>query len=193
MTRETIAAGATGTVAFMIAIGLVVIVGGFAWIHEPTPVPTHTTEAEVESPVEAPPGVTLHVAGAVASPGLVVVAVDARVADAIAAAGGASASGDLGAVNLAAPVVDGMQLFVPTTGSETGSVGSARTADGKIDLNRASAEELAELPGVGAVLAGRISDHRDENGPFGSVEDLLDVSGIGEGKLAAIRDVAVAR
>ena len=135
---------------------------------------------------------TVHVAGAVREPGLVIVDAGSRVADAIAAAGGASTSANLSAVNLAAPIDDGMQLVVPGM-AESADLQAVSANDGRIDINRAGVSELSDLPGVGAVLAGRIVAYRERNGPFAAVEDLLDVSGIGEGKLAAIRELSVVR
>lgn len=131
--------------------------------------------------------VTVHVSGAVHRPGLVTLEASARVADAIAAAGGATPEATLGAVNLAATVGDGARIIVPdeTTHAATGA------ADG-VRVNVASVSDLQRLDGVGPVLAQRIVDHRTEHGPFEVVEDLLDVVGIGEAKLAAVRaDVLV--
>lgn len=129
--------------------------------------------------------VTVHVSGAVVVPGLVEVSLDARVADVVAAAGGALPGAQLSALNLAAPVADGQQLVVPL--ESVGATGAA-TAEGKVRVNTAASADLERLPGVGPVLAERIRQHRDTYGPFGSIEDLLDVPGIGEGKLAALRD-----
>ena len=143
--------------------------------------------------VEAPPvelisntirhTVTVHVSGAVTRPGLVILDAEARVADAIVAAGGASADAQLGALNLAAPLGDGARLVVPTADAD-----AASETDGVVRINSASASDLEQLPGVGPVLAAHISAYRDENGPFKVVEDLLAVPGIGEAKLAALRD-----
>ena len=132
--------------------------------------------------------ITVHVSGAVAAPGLVEVTRAARVADVIAAAGGATADAAPGRVNLAAPVRDGEQIVVPSVGE---SDESSVAADGRVRLNTADATELEQIPGVGPVLAGRIIDARDAAGGFKEVEDLLDVAGIGEAKLAALRDFVV--
>lgn len=129
---------------------------------------------------------TVHVSGAVAAPGLVEVPADGRVADAVAAAGGALPSSDLSALNLAAPVRDGEQLVVPAEGAG-GPVGGGGE-DGLVRLNQADATAMEALPGVGPVLAARIVAHRDANGSFETPEDLLDVPGIGEVKLAGLRD-----
>jgi len=129
--------------------------------------------------------IVVHVSGAVLHPGLVTVPADGRVADGIAAAGGATGGADLGSINLAAPLSDGEQIVVPMPGAARRP--AASTSDG-VDLNRATATELEALPGVGPVLAARIVAYRDLNGPFATVEDLLDVGGIGEAKLAAMRE-----
>jgi competence protein ComEA len=130
---------------------------------------------------------TLHISGAVAHPGLVQVVAPARVADVIVAAGGALPDAVLGAVNLAASVSDGQHILVPGSDGGSGS-GSVTAASGKVAVNQADVAQLETLPGVGPVLAKRIYDYRKDNGPFATVEDLLDVPGIGESKLAALRD-----
>jgi competence protein ComEA len=131
--------------------------------------------------------VTIHVAGQVHRPGLVVVPIGARVADAIEAAGGPTAAAELGALNLARLVTDGEQIVVSAIGDAPaagdGSVDAAAGAwgaDGLLDLNAATAADLEELPGVGPVLAGRIVDWREQHGPFVDVGQLREVSGIGE-------------
>lgn len=131
--------------------------------------------------------ITVHVSGEVVSPGLVRIASSSRVADAVAAAGGSTRGADLARVNLAATVRDGEQVVIPGIVAGPGS-GAAVDGEGKVRINSASASELEQLPGVGPVLAGRIAAYRDDNGPFSAVEDLLDVPGIGEGKLATMRD-----
>jgi competence protein ComEA len=143
--------------------------------------------AAVFSPVRPEAvALTIHVAGAVVSPGLVEVPEGSRVADAVAAAGGALPGARLSALNLAAPLADGQQLSVPFADGAGSS--PAAVVDGKVAVNTAGAADLERLPGVGPVLAERIVGHREAYGPFGTVEDLLDVPGIGEGKLAALRD-----
>jgi len=149
------------------------------------------------APVETPPAVrleeaidtvTVYVSGAVLHPGLVEISAPARVADAIAGAGGVLPYAQLSGVNLAAPISDGQQVDVPSIAAE----GSPAAVDaGKVAVNRAGAQELEALPGVGPVLAKRIFDYRERNGPFETIEDLLDVPGIGEGKLAALRDSVI--
>lgn len=139
-------------------------------------------------------GVVVHVVGQVATPGLVTVAADARVADALEAAGGATAEADLAALNLARTVTDGEQIVVPRPGEAVPAAGSAApaagtTAGGAVDLNAADAAVLDALPGIGPVLAERIVAWREENGPFTTVDELGEVSGIGPAVLADVRDL----
>jgi len=134
-----------------------------------------------------PSTITIHVAGLVSRPGLVELAEGSRVADAIAAAGGLLPGARTGAINLAAALSDGQQVVVPGAEGD-GPATPEQTPDGKIHLNQATASELDSLPGVGPVIAERIVSYREENGPFESIEDLLDVPGIGEAKLADLRD-----
>jgi competence protein ComEA len=145
------------------------------------------------SPVEQPSAVStvlVHVVGQVAAPGLVELPTGARVSDAVDAAGGPLPDADLAAVNLAAPVQDGAQVRVPAPGEIAADVTGSTADGGLIDLNRASATQLEELPGVGPVLAARIVEDREANGPFTSVDDLDRVSGIGPSVLANLRDRA---
>ncbi|MFF2267505.1 ComEA family DNA-binding protein [Cellulosimicrobium cellulans] len=143
----------------------------------------------------APTGsVVVHVVGQVVTPGLVTVAADARVADALEAAGGATAEADLAALNLARTVTDGEQIVVPRPGEVVPAAGSAppaagTTAGGAVDLNTADAAALDALPGIGPVLAERIVAWREENGPFTTVDELGEVSGIGPAVLADVRDL----
>jgi competence protein ComEA len=157
----------------------------------PSPAPAPVVEHIVSRPVpQADAPLVVHVSGAVAEPGLVSLPFGSRVADAILAAGGASSEAVLSGINLAAPITNGQRVVIPTLADasvRTGGIGG-----GPVALNHASVSELEELPGVGPVLAQRIIDHRDRHGPFTTVEDLLDVAGIGEAKLAALRDYVVA-
>lgn len=167
----------------VVGVAALLVVGGVAWFgfgsNQPAPL-VPTTQPEV-----TPEAIAVHVSGEVVEPGLVSVAQGSRVADVVAAAGGATARADLAAVNLASPVRDGEHVAIPAQG-DPGTVTSAGARG--IDLNTASASELERLPGVGPVLAGRIASFRADHGPFEEIEDLLDVPGIGEAKLASMRD-----
>jgi competence protein ComEA len=145
--------------------------------------------------------VVVHVAGAVAVPGVQRLPTGARVVDAVDAAGGALPDADLARINLAAPLTDGQQVYVlrrgevappvpagPQAGGSAGTSGSD-AGGGLVDINRASADQLDELPGVGPATAEAIIAHRDQHGPFGSVDELIDVRGIGEAKLEQLRDL----
>ena len=137
--------------------------------------------------------VVAHVAGAVVRPGLYRLGGAPRIADAIDAAGGPAPEADLDAVNLAAPVADGERVYQPRRGepppplAATGSGGAAGAAAGPLDLNTATVEQLDTLPGIGPATAAAIVAYRQEHGRFASVDELLEVRGIGEAKLADLR------
>lgn len=131
----------------------------------------------------------VHVLGQVADPGLYVLEPEARVVDALSAAGGTLDDADLHAVNLARLLSDGEQLIVPVVGAAADSEGVAPVDDGLIDLNNADGTQLETLPRIGPALAQRIIEWREANGRFQSVDDLLAVSGIGEKLLAGLRDL----
>lgn len=153
------------------------------------------SEPFVAGPAENQPddAILVHVAGWVVRPGLVEIAEGGRVGDALAAAGGVRAGAVLEHLNLAQVLADGQQVVVPGPGGvEAPATASGVGADdGLVHLNSATVEQLESLPGVGPVLAGRIVEFRDRAGPFEQVEDLLEVSGIGEAKLASLRDHVV--
>ncbi|MDX1657380.1 MAG: ComEA family DNA-binding protein [Nitriliruptorales bacterium] len=135
--------------------------------------------------------ILVHVTGAVVSPGLVELSEGARVSDAVEAAGGFSLGAATDALNLARQVSDGEQLVVPGPGAKPAR--SARSgvvdAEGRLDLNRATAEDLEELPGIGPVLASRIVSWRDEHGPFTDPGQLREVPGIGERTFQTLADL----
>ncbi len=173
-----------------IAAVLAVAVVAGVWFGGRPPQPPPVVVSVAATASEPRGGVTVHVAGAVARPGLVDLASGSRIADALAAAGGALPTADVSALNLAAPVRDGEQIAVPVRG-EAAVGGAAVAADGRVRLNTASVADLEQLPGIGPVTAQRIVALREERGPYATVEDLLDVPGIGEGKLAALRDAVI--
>jgi competence protein ComEA len=140
--------------------------------------------------------VVVHVVGAVGAPGVQRLPAGSRAVDAVAAAGGMVPEADLAALNLAAVLIDGQQLYVPRVGevppaAVPPAAGSAAQSGPAVpvDLNSATLDELDELPGIGPTTAQAILDHREQNGPFSTVEELLDVRGIGDAKLEQLRDL----
>jgi len=143
------------------------------------------------------PTVTTHVmvdvAGAVLKPGVYALPMNARVIDAITAAGNVLKGADVSDINLARVLKDGEQVYVYPPSRSGGSARSAvRSAParstGPVILNRASAKELEALDGIGPVLASRIIAYRNANGPFVTLEALLEVSGIGPAKFAQFKE-----
>lgn len=163
-------------------------------------------DAAGASGAAAPATVVVDVGGAVAQPGLVELPGGSRVNDAVCAAGGLASDADDASVNLASPLVDGQKVYIPHAGevpagtqaaivapgggASSGAGGAGTGAGGAlVNINLASADDLTSLPGVGPATASAIVRDREENGPFAGVDDLMRVSGIGEKKLAKIRDL----
>ena len=141
-------------------------------------------------PVASTARVVVHVAGAVRQPGLYELKEGQRIADAIARAGGATAKADTAAVNLAAPLADGMQVLIPSR--VAGAAGAAARSAGpgaRVSLSSATVEQLDELPGIGPVTAQKIVDYRAKNGGFRSVDDLDAIPGIGPARVEQLRDL----
>lgn len=137
----------------------------------------------------ADPQALVHVAGEVRRPGVYPIGPGARVIQAIREAGGPTRRADLSALNLAATLQDGQQVRVPRrapAGAAAGG-GAGEAAGGPISLSSASAQDLDALDGIGPTLAARIVEWRTAHGGFASVEQLLEVSGIGPGRLEALR------
>lgn len=178
-----------GRTAVAVVLAMVAVsVGGLAGRYtDGAPAGTPPIVATTGEPGPEKTTVQVHVSGMVVSPGVVDVAPDAIVAEAIEAAGGLRSEAVVDQINLAAPVTAGDQIVVP--GPDGPASGEGDVGDGNLSLNRATAGELETLPGVGPVLAERIVSFRDDNGGYDAVEDLLEVPGIGEAKLAAIRDL----
>jgi competence protein ComEA len=178
----------------LLLIGVVISGGAGLWYMRSLPRPIETVELAqpVAGPSPTPAALFVHVAGWVRSPGVYELQMGQRVIDAIDRAGGPRRGADLNALNLAALVVDAQQVLVPRKVATSSGAGGQLTAPGgegqKINLNLATAEDLETLPGIGEVLAQRILEHRESNGPFTSVDELLEVSGIGEARLEDIRD-----
>ncbi|HEX5615059.1 MAG TPA: ComEA family DNA-binding protein [Acidimicrobiia bacterium] len=195
-----------------VLLAIVAVFAGVVWFRSGTEssaaadaarTPTGATTATVAptTTTTTPSELVVHVAGAVARPGVVRLRPGARVVDALDAAGGAAPDADLDRLNLAAPLADGTRIAVPRIGepavpldpSAPGAgadspVGGAAPV-GPLDLNAAGTTELETLPGIGPTLAAAIVEERERNGPFRSVDDLERVPGIGSGRLDALRDL----
>lgn len=202
--RDRLAALSRGELVGLAIVVAVLLAGAGLWYVRSLPKPIVVAAepaspapvtSDAASPTPSPSPILVDVAGWVRRPGVYELAPGARVIDAIEAAGGARSGAALEALNLAAPLADGTQVLVPKRGQAaappagSGTGTSTAAGGGLVNVNTATAAELEALPGIGEVLAQRIVDHRTEHGPFATVEDLLDVSGIGEAILAEIRDL----
>lgn len=172
---------------------------------EPELVPAQTLEQiqaeppqQTETPTQQdalPETIMIDIKGQVASPGVFELPAGARAQDAIAAAGGFLETADPTAINLALKVQDEMVLYVPAIGEELPVLASpvqtgpaAGPAGGLIDINSATDVELMELPGIGPSKAAAIIAYRTENGNFEKIEDLKDVTGIGDKSFEQLKD-----
>jgi competence protein ComEA len=141
------------------------------------------------SATAAPAQLYVHILGEVRRPGLYTLEAGARAVDLVAAAGGFTDEADPGSLNLARPLSDGEQVVILAVGARPppGSAGPA--GDGRVNLNTADLAALDGLPGIGPAKAQNILDWREANGRFASVDDLLDVPGIGASTLEQLRDL----
>ena len=156
-----------------------------------TSIPLPTLEA-----TPTPYTIRVYVSGAVHHPDVYTLLQDSIVKDAMEAAGGPTKEADLERINLALPVTDGQQVHVPRQGEDSPPVqppsGQPATG-GKVNINTADSAALESLPGIGPSLAQRIIDHRQSNGPFERVEDVMEVSGIGEATFEGIKYLITTR
>jgi competence protein ComEA len=156
----------------------------------PLTVPASNDEAAA---ITAPTVLVVDVAGAVRRPGLYRLPKGARIADAIARAGGMNRHASAASVNLAAPLADGEQVLVPSgvAGVAAPSSGGAPSPSAPVDLNSATVEQLDALPGIGPVTAQKIVDYRTAHGPFISVDDLDAIPGIGPARIDNLRGLVI--
>ena len=159
-----------------------------------------TQESKTEDEEEL---VIVHVTGEVKKPGVVRVKEGSRVEDIVKAAGGLTENADISNINLAYVVEDGTKIRIPSTDDEkqeeyiTQSIGegiimqeeSNNSRSSIVNINTANETELEELPGIGASIAGRIIEYRNKNGKFKSIEDIKNVTGIGNSKYEKIKDL----
>lgn len=145
--------------------------------------------------------IKVYITGEVNNPGVKEVEDEARIEDIIILAGGLTEFANISKVNLAYKLEDGQKIYIPNVNEKVeeyiteengeGIVENANTSLGKININTADVVKLCELPGVGESLASRIIQYREENGKFKSIEDLKNVSGIGEKKFESLREYIV--
>lgn len=206
--RVELLADATGTTPARIVAGgglVAVAIVAALWLTRPPAPPAEVALPFASTTASLPPAASVeaadevlvvHVAGAVLAPGVHELPAGSRVVDAIEAAGGLGPTADGTRINLAAPVSDGERVYVPAVGEaapppvagdggSTPTGGSDRT--GPVDLNSADEAALDALPGIGPATAAAIIEHREQIGRFTSVDELLDVRGIGEAKLEQLR------
>jgi competence protein ComEA len=181
----------------ILLVGAMVVAGVAFWYVRslPRPVSVELTGEQKSSgsgDVQASPSpssapIVVHVAGWVHRPGVYQFQQGDRVIDAVRRAGGTRRGADLKSLNLAALLVDAQQILVLRRGQSSTPQGTQTAGETLVNVNTATIDQLESLPGIGPTLAQRIIDHREEHGPFRSVDELLDVSGIGDQTLAELR------
>lgn len=187
--RRRLLAALAAVLVVVLLVGRHLTRGGGA-----APVPSHAA-----LPADAAAGgstkLVVHVVGAVRRPGLYRLRHGARIADAVRRAGGTTRKANLEAINLAAPLEDGLQVVVPRVvpavpaGAPAAPGEPPAAAQGPIHLNTATLDQLDTLPGVGPVTAQKIVDWRQRHGAFTSVDDLDAIPGIGPARLEQLRDL----
>jgi competence protein ComEA len=183
--------------AWGLALAAVVLLGAWYLSRGGEPAAAAPAAIKVQDGAGGGGTVVVHVAGAVRNAGVYRLRAGARVDDALARAGGATPRADLSQVNLAAKVEDGRQVLVPRRTPAASAAPPAPAGAGAapgapavpINLNTATLEQLDALPGVGPATAQKILDYRQQHGGFGSVDELGEVPGIGDVRLAALRDL----
>lgn len=148
--------------------------------------------------------IKIYITGEVNNPGVKELEMGSRIEDAINIAGGLTPAANISKANLAYQLEDGQKIYIPninenieeyiTKENEEGIVEESKsTTSGRININNADINELCELPGVGESLATRIVTYREENGKFKMIEDLKNVSGIGEKKFESLKEYVVVK
>lgn len=165
------------------------VFGALRLWQQPQPAPIEIIEPSPQ-PTRTPGQLVVYVSGAVMNPDVYTLPENSRLKDALLAAGGPQPGVDLTALNLAAPLYDGQQVWVPAEGGTPPPASAASPATqpaGPLNINNASLAELDALPGIGPALAQRIMEDREANGPYASVEELARVQGIGPSLVEKLR------
>ena len=176
----------------LLAVPVLALVGAGAGLATRPTSPPPVVEATDPPATPTPAVVVVDVVGAVAHPGVVRLPAGSRVLDALLAAGGMTGDADLTALNKAAPLRDGMRIYVPRPGEQVPAGGLGSTAETKVDINHASPTELEALPGVGAATAARIVRARQAL-PFARTEELQTRGLVPPRVFADIRDLVTTR
>jgi competence protein ComEA len=192
--RDWLAGLSRRELVLLVVVGLVGLAGAGLWYVRSLPAPVAVRTAPRSPEASPTPAVVfVHVAGWVRRPGVYELHEGDRVIDAIELAGGPRRGAQTSALNLAAVLTDGQQVLVPgpapPSGTGTLPESGSTPAPMLVNVNTAAPEELETLPGIGEVLAQAIIAYREEHGPFTSVEELEEVSGIGPATLEEIRDL----
>lgn len=146
-------------------------------------------QAVCEGAEEAPGGTAfVHICGEVESPGVYEVSQEARICDVLLLAGGFTSEAATDAVNMARQVTDGMQIVIPSV-QEAEQLAARQEADGRVELNTATAAQLCTLPGIGESRAAAILAYREEHGGFRTAEELMQVSGIKQGMFERLKEL----
>lgn len=187
-----------------ILIGIILGVGGMTLTRQSQPASIVIEPPPTPGPTPTLGPVRVYVNGAVINPAVYALSADSIVQDAILAAGGFAPNANAAVVNLAQPVVDGMQILVPEEGAAAAAAPIApvlslpgggsitlpgTSSEGLININTASVEELDELPGIGPSTAEKIVSYRESNGLFASIDDIKNVSGIGDATFDDIKEL----
>jgi competence protein ComEA len=194
--------------AIMFFVGVVLTAGGLTLSKQtrPSPITIQPPEPTPQPEPTATSGpIQVYVNGQVAAPNVYELSPASLIGDAIEAAGGWTDEANTAVVNLAQPLVDGMQIYVPSLAevseaavpvvsdpaplTRSGEVIDMTAGGGLVNINTAGLEELDSLPGIGPSTAQKILDYRDENGRFNTIEELMNVSGIGEAKFDGVKDL----
>jgi competence protein ComEA len=170
------------SVLFGVVAGL--LLGGmiFLFIHPPT------QTGMILLPTRVPKTITVYLTGEILNPGVYTLPIGTRIDDAIQSAGGFTANADQQAVNLAAVLEDEDRILVPEKGSTPGISPVGKNGP-LLNINTASVKELEDLPAIGTVKAQAIVQYRNQQGPFLSIEDIMNVPGIGESIFVQFKDL----